>query len=164
MILITDDPVHHLDAKAIQQLRKPGTVIVVPPALKARVPDAVVLANGASTTVAGVRVDAIAAYDLTPGAPEHPKGQANGYLVTLGGTANLRRRRDRVRSRAAGGDQRGRRLHADEHSAGADDAGRGGGLHEAPEAKGCLRQSLRSGHRGTADRTRRRCRGVCPAG
>ncbi len=85
VILITDDPVHHLDDKAIQRLRKPGTVIVVPPALKARVPGAVVLANGASTTVAGVQVDAIAAYDLTPGAPEHPKGQANGYLVTLGG-------------------------------------------------------------------------------
>ena len=85
VILITDDPVHHLDPKAIQQLRKPGTVIVVPPALKARVPDGVSLANGASTTVAGVRVDAVAAYDLTPGAPEHPKGQANGYVVTLGG-------------------------------------------------------------------------------
>jgi L-ascorbate metabolism protein UlaG (beta-lactamase superfamily) len=85
LILITDDPVHHLDPKAIQQLRKPGTAIVVPPALKARVPDAVVLANGESATVAGVRVDSIAAYDLTPGAPEHPKGQASGYVITLGG-------------------------------------------------------------------------------
>jgi quinoprotein glucose dehydrogenase len=85
LILITDDPVHHLDPKAIQQLRKPGAPIVIPPALKARVPDGVVLANGASTTVAGVRVESIAAYDLTPGAPEHPKGQASGYLITLGG-------------------------------------------------------------------------------
>jgi L-ascorbate metabolism protein UlaG (beta-lactamase superfamily) len=85
VILITDDPVHHLDPKAIQQLRKPGTAIVVPAALKGRVPDAIALANGASATVAGIRVEAIAAYDLTPGEPEHPKGQANGYVVTVGG-------------------------------------------------------------------------------
>ena len=85
VILITDDPVHHLDEKAIQQLRKPGTVIVIPPALKARVPDGIVLANGASAMVAGLRVESIAAYDLTPGAPEHPKGQASGYVITLGG-------------------------------------------------------------------------------
>ena len=43
------------------------------------------LANGETTTVAGIRVEAIAAYDIKPGAPLHPKGEANGYLVTLGG-------------------------------------------------------------------------------
>ena len=43
------------------------------------------LLNGQSTTVAGVRVESIAAYDIKPGAPEHPKGEANGYVVTLGG-------------------------------------------------------------------------------
>ena len=30
-------------------------------------------------------MQSIAAYDLTPGAPEHPKGEASGYLITLGG-------------------------------------------------------------------------------
>jgi len=30
LILITDDPVHHLDVKAIQQLRKPGAPVVIP--------------------------------------------------------------------------------------------------------------------------------------
>jgi len=30
LILITDDPVHHLDAKAIAQLRKPGAPVIVP--------------------------------------------------------------------------------------------------------------------------------------
>ena len=47
--------------------------------------EGVPLANGQSTTLAGVRVQSIAAYDLTPGAPEHPKGEASGYLITLGG-------------------------------------------------------------------------------
>ena len=52
---------------------------------KTGVPDGVMLLNGQSTTVAGVRVESIAAYDIKPGAPEHPKGEANGYVVTLGG-------------------------------------------------------------------------------
>lgn len=85
LILITDDPGHHLDVKAIQRIRKPGAPVVIAANGKARVPDGIVLPNGASTMVAGVRVESIAAYDLTPGAPEHPKGEANGYVVTLGG-------------------------------------------------------------------------------
>ena len=85
LILVTDDPGHHLDAKAIQQLRKPGAPVVLTANGKAKVPDGIVLANGQATTAAGIRVEAIAAYDLTPGAPEHPKGKANGYVITVGG-------------------------------------------------------------------------------
>jgi L-ascorbate metabolism protein UlaG (beta-lactamase superfamily) len=85
LILITDDPVHHLDVKAIQRLRKPGAPVVIPAKGKDRVPDGTVLANGTSVTLAGIRVDSIAAYDLTPGDPVHPRGEANGYVITLGG-------------------------------------------------------------------------------
>ena len=49
------------------------------------VPDGIVMANGDTSDVAGVRVEAIAAYDIKPGEPYHPKGEANGYVVTLGG-------------------------------------------------------------------------------
>jgi L-ascorbate metabolism protein UlaG (beta-lactamase superfamily) len=52
---------------------------------KARVPDGIVLANGQTQTVAGVRVESIAAYDIIPGEPSHPKGEANGYVITVGG-------------------------------------------------------------------------------
>jgi L-ascorbate metabolism protein UlaG (beta-lactamase superfamily) len=85
LILITDDPVHHLDPKAIARLRKPSAPVVMPASGRKQIPDGVVLANGSSGTFAGVRVESIAAYDLTPGEPVHPKGEANGYLVTLGG-------------------------------------------------------------------------------
>ena len=85
LILITDDVGHHLDVKAIQRLRKPGAPVVIAANGKAQVPDGIVLANGQSATAAGIRVEAIAAYDLKPGAPEHPKGEANGYVITLGG-------------------------------------------------------------------------------
>ena len=85
LILVTDDPVHHLDVKAIQRLRKPGAPVVITGKGKQSVPDGTVLANGASATLAGIRVESIAAYDLTPGEPEHPRGEASGYLITLGG-------------------------------------------------------------------------------
>jgi L-ascorbate metabolism protein UlaG (beta-lactamase superfamily) len=86
LILITDDVGHHLDVKAIAKLRKPGTPVLIPGAGQKLVPDGVVIANGEAKTIDGVRVEAVGAYDLTPGEPYHPKGDANGYVVTLGAT------------------------------------------------------------------------------
>ena len=85
LILITDDVGHHLDVKAIGMLRKPGAPVVIAANGKPKVPDGIVLANGEKRTVAGVPVEAIAAYDIKPGEPSHPKGEANGYVITLGG-------------------------------------------------------------------------------
>jgi L-ascorbate metabolism protein UlaG (beta-lactamase superfamily) len=85
LILVTDDPGHHLDLAAIEQLRKPGAPVVVTAAAHARFPGGTVLSNGQRGTFAGVSVEAVPAYDLTPGRPLHPKGEANGYVVTLGG-------------------------------------------------------------------------------
>jgi L-ascorbate metabolism protein UlaG (beta-lactamase superfamily) len=94
LIVITDDPIHHLDPKAIAQLRKPGAAVVIPAGNRAagssnamkQVPDGIALANGESKVVDGVLIEAIGAYDLTPGEPYHPKGEANGYVITLGKT------------------------------------------------------------------------------
>ena len=85
LILITDDPIHHLDPKAIGQLRKPGAPVVMPATGKPKVPDGTVLANGEQLVAAGISIQALPAYDLTPGDPAHPKGKANGYLISLGG-------------------------------------------------------------------------------
>jgi L-ascorbate metabolism protein UlaG (beta-lactamase superfamily) len=85
LILITDDPIHHLDPKAIEQLRKPGAPIVMPATGKEKVADGIVLPNGEHTVAAGIPIEALPAYDLTPGDPAHPKGKANGYVMTLGG-------------------------------------------------------------------------------
>ena len=85
LILVTDDPAHHLDVKAIRQLRKLSAPVVIPASGRTQVPDGVVLANGESRTFGPVHVESIAAYDLTPGDPVHPKGEANGYVVTVGG-------------------------------------------------------------------------------
>lgn len=84
LILITDDVGHHLDVKAIAALRKPGAPVVMAANGQSRVPDGIVLANGQSATAAGYHIEAIAAYDITPGEPYHPKGEANGYIITVG--------------------------------------------------------------------------------
>jgi L-ascorbate metabolism protein UlaG (beta-lactamase superfamily) len=86
LILITDDPAHHLDVKAIQQLRKSGAPVIIPEAAKAKYPDGIIMANGERASEGGITVEAIPAYDIIPGEPAHPKGKANGYVITLGGT------------------------------------------------------------------------------
>jgi L-ascorbate metabolism protein UlaG (beta-lactamase superfamily) len=86
LILITDDPAHHLDIKAIQALRKPGAPVIIPEVGKAKYPDGIIMANGEHASEGGVTVEAIPAYDIIPGAPAHPKGKSNGYVITLGGT------------------------------------------------------------------------------
>jgi L-ascorbate metabolism protein UlaG (beta-lactamase superfamily) len=85
LILITDEPVHHFDPQAIARLRKPGAPVVVTAKVHAHFPDGRMLANGKSAVFAGIPVESIAGYDLTPGDPYHPPGEANGYLITLGG-------------------------------------------------------------------------------
>ena len=84
LILITDDVSHHLDAKAIARLRKPNAPVVIAANGKKVVPDGIVMANGEAREVAGVRVEATPAFDVTPGESFHPKGEANGYIITLG--------------------------------------------------------------------------------
>ena len=85
LILITDDPIHHLDPKAIAQLRKPGAPVLLPAASRAKFAEGTTIANGETRTVAGIGVEAVGAYDIKPGEPSHPKGKANGYVVTLAG-------------------------------------------------------------------------------
>ena len=82
---MTDDPGHHLDPAAIEQLRKPGAPVVLTAAAHARFGDGEVLANGEKGVFAGIPVEAVPAYDMTPGQPWHPRGEANGYVLTLGG-------------------------------------------------------------------------------
>jgi L-ascorbate metabolism protein UlaG (beta-lactamase superfamily) len=85
LILITDDPIHHLDPKAIAQLRKPGAAVLLPAASQPKFAEGTAIANGETKTVSGIRVEAVGAYDIKPGEPSHPKGKSNGYVVTLGG-------------------------------------------------------------------------------
>jgi L-ascorbate metabolism protein UlaG (beta-lactamase superfamily) len=84
LILITDDPGHHLDVRAIQRLRKPGAPVVLTETAKAKYPDGIIMANGERASEGGITVEAIPAYDIIQGEPSHPKGKSNGYVITLG--------------------------------------------------------------------------------
>ena len=86
LILVTDDPIHHLDPKAIAQLKKPGGTVIVPAASHGKFPESTAMANGETKTIGPARIEAIPAYDIIQGEPSHPKGKSNGYVITLGGT------------------------------------------------------------------------------
>ena len=66
LILITDDVGHHLDPKAIARVRKPGAPIVIAGNGRKLVPDGIVMANGEKREIAGVQIEATAAYDIKP--------------------------------------------------------------------------------------------------
>jgi arylsulfatase A-like enzyme/L-ascorbate metabolism protein UlaG (beta-lactamase superfamily) len=85
LILITDDVNHHLDVKAIAKLRKPSAPVVIAANGLKQVPEGIVMVNGDTREVAGFKIEATAAYDVTPGVSFHPKGEANGYIITIGG-------------------------------------------------------------------------------
>ena len=89
LILVTDIHGDHLDVDMIAQLRRDGTVLVVPAAAADEVEGEVVMGNGESRQLAGIGVEAVPMYNLERGPEEgglfHEKGRGNGYVLTLGG-------------------------------------------------------------------------------
>jgi L-ascorbate metabolism protein UlaG (beta-lactamase superfamily) len=94
LILVTDIHPDNLDPDEIAKIRKPGAPVVMPAAAAAeagaRIPaPTIVIANGETKTAADIAIVAVPAYNARrgpkPGEFYHPKGRANGYIVTLGG-------------------------------------------------------------------------------
>lgn len=87
-IFVTDIHADHLDQAAIDKVKKPGTVIVGPPAVAEKLPGITVLKNGESKDIGGVNVVAVPMYNLKRGPSEgklfHDKGRGNGYVLTFG--------------------------------------------------------------------------------
>jgi L-ascorbate metabolism protein UlaG (beta-lactamase superfamily) len=88
LIVITHDHQDHLDAGAIRLLRTTNTTVVLTAACVEKVGGGIVMTNGESRTVMGVRIEALPAYNLVnkrgDGKPFHPKGVGNGYIFTFG--------------------------------------------------------------------------------
>jgi L-ascorbate metabolism protein UlaG (beta-lactamase superfamily) len=93
IVLVTDIHGDHMDAKAINQLRKPEGRVVAPAAvakaLGANVQNVTVLGNGQSRTDEGITIEAVPMYNLVRGPSAgqlfHDKGRGNGYVLTIGG-------------------------------------------------------------------------------
>jgi L-ascorbate metabolism protein UlaG (beta-lactamase superfamily) len=90
LALITHHHGDHLDGKAVKQIRREKTVIVITAACANDVEGGMILKNGESTEAMGVSVTAVPAYNLvhkrSNGQPFHPKGEGNGYVLGFGDT------------------------------------------------------------------------------
>lgn len=84
IILITHGHGDHLDAKAIELLKKEGTKIILTQTCAQKVKGDIVMKNGDANSVAGIKIEAVPAYNLDPATRFHPKGQGNGYVFTFG--------------------------------------------------------------------------------
>ena len=91
LILVTDIHGDHLNADTIQAVATDKAPLITSLAASKQLPVTLfarttALTNGQSTTVLGLTVEAIPAYNLTAERTKfHPGGRGNGYLLTLGG-------------------------------------------------------------------------------
>ncbi len=86
IVLVTHEHQDHFDPKAISQIEKKGTSIILNQAARDQLSRGQALRNGDSTVVKGIRIKAVPAYNTTEGRDRfHPKGRDNGYILTIGG-------------------------------------------------------------------------------
>lgn len=90
VILITHEHRDHLDPAAIAAVREEGTTLLLPVRCAPMVPGGTVMRNGDARTAAGLRIEAVPAYNVMhkrpSGEPFHPSGDGNGYVITFGDT------------------------------------------------------------------------------
>jgi len=90
IILVTHEHGDHLDPKAIEMLSTEKTALILTQKCveKASITGGIVMKNGDIQTVQGITIEAVPAYNIehmrSKGIPFHPKGEGNGYILTLG--------------------------------------------------------------------------------
>jgi len=88
IILITHHHGDHLDKKAIDQIMKPNTDLILTEMCFKQINTGTVMKNGDVKEIKGLKVKAVPAYNIVQkrdnGEPFHPKGVGNGYVITFG--------------------------------------------------------------------------------
>ncbi|UCD19275.1 MAG: MBL fold metallo-hydrolase [candidate division WOR-3 bacterium] len=88
VILLTHHHYDHLDTAVIRQLRSDSTIIVLTELCAKTVEGGIIMKNGDEQAIMGFDVVAVPAYNLVhkrdDGEVFHPKGEGNGYVLTLG--------------------------------------------------------------------------------
>lgn len=88
LILLTHHHGDHLDLKAVEILRTEKTELAMTEICAQQVKGGVVMKNGETKVVGGLKIEAVPAYNLihmrSEGKPFHPKGEGNGYVITFG--------------------------------------------------------------------------------
>jgi L-ascorbate metabolism protein UlaG (beta-lactamase superfamily) len=90
IVFFTHEHFDHMDTKALVSIQTEKTVLVYTENCAQTLKGGIVMHNGDKQTVAGIPVEAVAAYNLVhkrpSGDPFHPKRSGNGYIFTFGGT------------------------------------------------------------------------------
>jgi L-ascorbate metabolism protein UlaG (beta-lactamase superfamily) len=88
LILVTHEHGDHLDQTAINTIKKDKTTILLTQICFDKIKEGIVLKNGEKKIIGEITVDAVPAYNIqnkrNDGKPFHPKGEGNGYVLTLG--------------------------------------------------------------------------------
>ena len=88
MLLITHEHGDHLDLKAVEDVRTDKTLLVLTKTCAAKLKGGIIMENGDTKTVGGLKIEAVPAYNIvhmrSEGVPFHPKGIGNGYVITFG--------------------------------------------------------------------------------
>jgi L-ascorbate metabolism protein UlaG (beta-lactamase superfamily) len=90
LILITHHHGDHMDPAAIEKISNDKTRIILTARCAETLHRGTVMNNGDVRDVLGLKIEAVPAYNIehmTPaGKPYHPKGEGNGYILTVGKT------------------------------------------------------------------------------
>ena len=90
MIFLTHHHGDHLDMDALQQVRTDKTVVVLTQMCAAKVDGGIIMNNGDTATIEGIKIVAVPAYNLVHkrdnGQFFHPRGEGNGYILSFGDT------------------------------------------------------------------------------
>jgi len=87
-VLVTHEHGDHFDPEVLAAVVTDGVALVVNPAVAEKLPEdlrarATVMANGDSGEIAGIKIEAVPAYNITPERTQyHPQGRDNGYVLT----------------------------------------------------------------------------------
>jgi L-ascorbate metabolism protein UlaG (beta-lactamase superfamily) len=88
LVLVTHEHTDHFSPGAISRIRSSDTQVVLTEKCAKKLSGGIVLSNGEAKIVKGIRIDAVPAYNIkhmrSAGIPFHPKGEGNGYAVSLG--------------------------------------------------------------------------------
>lgn len=87
-VLVTHEHGDHFDPEVLAAVVTDGVALVVNPAVAEKLPEdlrtrATVMKNGDSGEIAGIPIEAVPAYNITPERTQyHPQGRDNGYVLT----------------------------------------------------------------------------------
>ncbi len=86
IILVTHEHGDHLDGDVIRGLSGKNTQSILNASSRDILKSGTAMANGESKKIDGISIEAVPAYNTTPGHEDfHPRGRDNGYILTMGG-------------------------------------------------------------------------------